>query len=68
MTRTACTTGIRRGSRTHESDAFVDTLPEPLGLAVQDVARVPGTPVAGGTRVVLRPAPLSRHSNALPPR
>jgi hypothetical protein len=45
-----------------------DDLVTALGLAVQDVARVPGAPVAGGTRVVLRPAPLPRHCNALPPR
>ncbi len=37
-----------------------DDLVIALGLAVQDVARVPGSPVAGGVRVGFRPAPLPR--------
>jgi len=37
-----------------------DDLVTALGLAVQDVGRVPGSPVAGGVRTGFRPAPLPR--------
>lgn len=39
-----------------------DDLVVALGLAVQDAGRVPGTPIAGGTRPVLRPGPSPRRS------
>jgi len=37
-----------------------DDLVTALGLAMQDVGRGPGSPVAGGVRVGFRPAPLPR--------
>jgi len=43
-----------------------DDLVTALGLAVQDVGRTPGSPVAGGVRVGFRPPPLPRAHSSPP--
>ncbi len=43
-----------------------DDLVTALGLAVQDVGRAPGSPVAGGVRVGFRPPPLPRAHSSPP--